>query len=486
MTSRPSIAGSAVWRTIGAGSGALIQLIGLFILARLLEPVDFGLATLALAVIQLLNLFTGHLFSEALVQIDTLKQEHVDSAFVVSMGVAGVLIAGCVAGAATIAQLLQTPDLSPLLLWMCAGLGLSPIQGVLSALLRREMQFRHLAIATVTGRLAGTGLSVGMAFAGMGVWSFVGQYLGTCGAVTLAVIWMSKWRPRIRFSLFHVRELGRFALNAQMIDFFSTAEEKIFYFLVNYLFGPVGVGYVNLAARLSDHFGRLILDVTHDVNLSTFARQLDSKELLRRSVYTAASVCSLFAFPAFLGIMVVAGELTNLAFGGGWHQVVFLAQLFAAAYLFEMAMSSVDSALYAIGRPGWYLLGGFAFLVLEVLGLLMFADFGVRSTGIVILLATALTKPVDLWVAHKLFGLKARALLRRVLWPLGCALGMGAVLVTVKAVWLKEVSDIKVLLVLVPLGMAVYGAFIWLAEPSLVRTSLGLGTGAVEAEPSNP
>jgi PST family polysaccharide transporter len=80
-----------VWTSLESFTLSGLSLISLFIFARLLSREDFGVAAIALAIVQLLTVPVELLFHDALVQRKELDALYVDSAFTFSV-VLGIVL----------------------------------------------------------------------------------------------------------------------------------------------------------------------------------------------------------------------------------------------------------------------------------------------------------------------------------------------------------------------------------------------------------
>src|SRR5512147_2851372 len=69
------------WAFLGTGAQAILQLLVLIILARLLTPLDFGLVSAALIVVQFTSIFSQLGVGPAIVQRPALEDRHVRTAF---------------------------------------------------------------------------------------------------------------------------------------------------------------------------------------------------------------------------------------------------------------------------------------------------------------------------------------------------------------------------------------------------------------------
>jgi PST family polysaccharide transporter len=91
-----SIKGFA-WAAGESAGIAVISLVSFVILARLLDPHDFGIFALAGAFIFFCNLVTAHGLADALVQRQNVDSDHLDTAFWSTLFLSIVLMGGCIA-----------------------------------------------------------------------------------------------------------------------------------------------------------------------------------------------------------------------------------------------------------------------------------------------------------------------------------------------------------------------------------------------------
>ena len=85
MALRHKAAKSILWSGLESGSTSLIAFLSLVVLAKLLQPRDFGVFSVSLAVVETAGIFTNMIFHDALVQQSVVTEKHFDSAFTVSI-----------------------------------------------------------------------------------------------------------------------------------------------------------------------------------------------------------------------------------------------------------------------------------------------------------------------------------------------------------------------------------------------------------------
>ena len=179
---RTAAARSLWWSIVETGGLAGLAFVSLAVLARLLTPTEFGLAALALGIVQMLDIATARLFGDAIVQRPDLERRHVASAFWVTLVLGATFSAICWLGGESLASVLDEPRLAAVLGWMSVGLVFSGADAILTAQRRRELDFRVLALRSLVSRVGAASVGIGAALLGYGVWSLVAQQLAA-GAV---------------------------------------------------------------------------------------------------------------------------------------------------------------------------------------------------------------------------------------------------------------------------------------------------------------
>jgi O-antigen/teichoic acid export membrane protein len=146
------------------------------------------------------------------------------------MGIGLVLCVGTIVLAGPVAAMFSEPRLVPLLRWSSLGLLIGAASEIQATLLIKEMDFRRPAIRTLLASLTGGVIGVGMALAGLGVWALIGQQLASALAGTLFLWTAGSYRPSLRFSLPHLRDLLKVSSSvfaSSLLSFFSSRLDQV-------------------------------------------------------------------------------------------------------------------------------------------------------------------------------------------------------------------------------------------------------------------
>jgi len=140
---RPRVAAGVRWGAIDQVVQVIVRFGVTLVMARLLQPSDFGLFALAMVVGNLAGLIVGLGMSDAIIQRRDLAPGHVTTAFTISAA-SGVGLAALIAGGShVLADVLGDADVAPVLMALSlmmvfAGIERTPNDMLVRSLLIRE------------------------------------------------------------------------------------------------------------------------------------------------------------------------------------------------------------------------------------------------------------------------------------------------------------------------------------------------------------
>jgi O-antigen/teichoic acid export membrane protein len=165
------------------------------IMARLLDPQDFGLVAMVTVVTGVYEIFTTAGLSLATIQRATITDEQISTLFWINIVVGIALGLLCIGTAPVLVSFYQEPRLFGIT--VAAGVGfVFAAAGVQhSALLQRQLRYSELAVIETMSLMASFALGIAMAVSGFGYWALVGSAIAL-PAITTASMWIiAAWIP---------------------------------------------------------------------------------------------------------------------------------------------------------------------------------------------------------------------------------------------------------------------------------------------------
>ncbi|MDX1615907.1 MAG: lipopolysaccharide biosynthesis protein [Candidatus Promineifilaceae bacterium] len=464
---RRKTAPGVTWRALGAWGSQLSTLVVFIVLTRLLEPEAFGLVAMATVFTSLMAVFAEQGFGQAIVQRQDLELEHLDTALWTNVIVGGGLTLLGVLVSRLVAQVYGEPQLRPVVALLSVTFLLTGLSSTQRALLQRELDFRALSTRQLAASIAGGFLGILVAGLGGGVYALVAKSLFT-SLVLMALFWQaSEWRPRLRFSYTHLRNLAGFGLSMVGIRLTNYLRLRLDDFLIGYFLGAQALGYYTVAYRL----GRLTLDlfsgVMGSVAVAAFARLQSKLRRLGRALTDMTGISSLITFPIFTTLIVLAPDLILALSGPQWLRSAPAMRILTLGGFLLSLQYFLDYLLIAIGQPGRLFSLNVLVTLATAAGFIITAPFGIEYVAAAYVVVNGAFFGAYLYLVQQSVPLDVRRYLAAGLRPLLPSALLGAFLYAINSVLAASAVNVYVRLVLSgTAGALIYSGAVYLFQPS--------------------
>jgi O-antigen/teichoic acid export membrane protein len=453
---RPVVRRVATNTALQLAGKAVVMLVGLASIAvatRYLEASGYGKFALALAFVQTFGL----LADVGLLTVAVREMSRTPGRMNELVGAVLALrlaLSLAVVPLAALASLAFPYDHEVRIAILIAGgsLVLGLANGALVGVFQAELRMGRAAVSDVAGRVAAFAALAAVAALDLGFYAVVATAAVGAGA-SLCVSWVLV-RPLARPRLGAGRAPWRPLLAAALPVGATLAVTEIYFradtFIISLFRDYDEVGAYSLAYRVIELlavFPAVVMTSVFPL-LSNYLAQGGSRERARVTIDAAGDVFLAVALPIAAGGLVVAPQVVELVAGEGFGEAADPLRLL----LFAGALAAVSGlfgyALIAAGRQASALRLSLAALVLNLaLNFALVPPLGVDAAAAVALGSELLMVAGGLWLVRRELGLRPRF---RIAWrALAAAAAMAAVLALVPA---------ESLLVLLPLGIAVYAA----------------------------
>ena len=255
----------------------LFTMASMVLMARLLTPAETGFYLVAAGVLVLVEALRDFGVATYLIQQPRLSRGAVRTAFTVTFGLSLVLACMLYLAAGNIAALFGDQRLARLLQIGTLGLLLVPFATPILGLLRREMDFRALAVLNVGGAASAALVTVCLGVLGLGAASYVwGTIAGNAVSTVLAV----RARPLLwifRPSLGSWREVLSFGAVSSSVSVLNMAFDMLPRLALGRILGFDAVGLYGRALTLCQIPDRAIASALSPVVLPAFAARVRAR-----------------------------------------------------------------------------------------------------------------------------------------------------------------------------------------------------------------
>jgi O-antigen/teichoic acid export membrane protein len=351
---RKRAAGGAQWTASAAAVNALIGFVQTAVLAHLLAPQDFGLASMAAVVVAFAQLFSDAGVSSAIIYRREPTAHELSSLYWFNV-VVGFAIFGALSLATPVAaSLFNEPKLEdPLRLAMAAFL-IAPFGQQFQFLLQKELRFRSIALISLCGYAANLAVAIALAANGAGVYSLiVGQLTNTTVRTILLIASRRQVLPALHFSrrdLAGYLGFGAYQMGDKAANFFNA---YLLHGLIGSMLGSHVLGIYTLAFELAFKPLEAITPIVTRVAFPVLARIREDKARVRRGYMSMLGLLSMVNFPIALGTAAAAPVLVPAIYGDAWSAAIPLVEILALVSLLRSSGSPVGALMLGLGKANW-------------------------------------------------------------------------------------------------------------------------------------
>jgi PST family polysaccharide transporter len=373
----------------------------LIVLARLLEPKDFGLVAMVTAVTGIFDIFKTAGLSIVTIQRDTISDEQVSTLFWVNIGIGALLSALTFAIAPALAAFYHEPRLFWVAFALAFGFLVNAAGVQHNALLQRQMRFGTLAAIDIACLSASAVVGVGMALLGYGYWSLVGMTLTQPAVATSGAWLLARWvpgRPRRCVGVGSMLKFGGTVTLDSLVTYIGYNAEKI---LLGRFWGTEALGIYGRAYQLVNLPTRNLNSAIGGVAYSALSRLQNDPPRFKSYFLKGYSLVLALTLPITIGCALLANDLVLVVLGPKWKNAVALLRLLAPTILAFALIDPFSWLLVATGKVMRSLKIGLVIAPLVIAAYFIGLPYGPKGVAIgYSAMMTLLIIPVIAWCKH--------------------------------------------------------------------------------------
>lgn len=319
-------------------------------LARLLDPGEFGILGMAIVFTGFAQLFADFGIGSAIIQNRKLDDLVLSSSFWANTGVALLLVVSLAAASPLVAMFYNNPVLGPVVAVLSASLFFSGLTVIPRAILYKQMEFSKVAKAQVIGSFLGSLAAVSLALEGFGIWSLVAQPLLGSAVVAWLTYAYSGWKPKREFSWSSIQSLLHFSAGVIGSDLLNYANRNADNLLIGKFLGSGALGYYSLAYQLMLYPLEQVAGVIVRVLFPTLAQLQVDMVRFRQAYLKSVSAIALVTFPMMMGLYVVSNDFVLVVFGEKWLPMLPVLKILCFVGMLQSVGTTVGTIYLSTGR----------------------------------------------------------------------------------------------------------------------------------------
>lgn len=368
-------------KLLSQGLSLFVRVGSLMILARLLDPKDFGLVGMVTAFTGVLDLFRDFGLSSAAVQRSTVTDEQISTLFWINILVGTAL---CILGfalAPAVAVFYHEPRLAPVMDVLALGFLFNAAGVQHSVLLQRQMRFTALTVVGTAAFILGTAVAIGAAKAGYGYWALVAMTVTQPLANTIGLWMATSWIPGMPAKQTGIRSMMRFGgtltLNG-LVAYIAFNAEKV---LLGRFWGAEAIGLYGRAYQLVNVPTSTLNGAVGEVAFAGLSRVQDDPPRFRSYFLKGYSLVLAMTLPVTIVCTFFAPDVILVLLGPKWGDAAPIFRLLAPTVLMFAIINPVGWVLYSLGLVGRGLKVALVFAPIILVGYLLGLSHGPKGVA---------------------------------------------------------------------------------------------------------
>lgn len=313
-----------IWSGLERLSVQGVQFLVMLVIARILEPKDFGLVGMLAIFLAVAQSLIDSGFSQALIR----KQDRADidnsTVFYFNIVVSLILYVILYIIAPYVSEFYHEPQLTSLMRVMCLIVIINSFAVVQRAIFTAFIDFRTQAKASFIAAVISGGVGVTLALKGFGVWTLVFQQLINAGISTMMLWTFSNWCPQLAYSWKSFRELYAFGSKLMISGLIDTVYNNMYQLVVGKVFSASSLGHYTQANTFTQLPSANITNILQRVTYPVLCTLQDDNERLRKDYRQLLKLSAFIVFPLMCGLAAVAYPLVEILLGKKWHFAAIL------------------------------------------------------------------------------------------------------------------------------------------------------------------
>lgn len=372
---KEKVVSGVVWSAIQKFGTILLNFISSIILARLLMPEDYGCIGMLAIFMAVSSTFIDGGFGSALIQKKRPSDEDYSTIFIWNIFLSILIYLILFVSAPGISVFFHTEILCGVLRVQSLVLIINASKIVQLNVLKKQLDFKKIAIVDVSVSIVSLGLTIVLAIHGAGVWALVCQQL-TLSLFTAVTYWIvCPWKPRLIFSKDSFSELfgfGGFVLLSNLLNTFCNNIQGI---LIGRFYTPVTMGYYSKAKSTEELSSTFVSQIVEQVAYPVLVEAQGDMDYMKRMLNKFSIVLAFISFPMMLILAILAEPIFQILYSNRWLGSVPYFQILCFAGIAICMQGITYYAVAALGKSRamfkWTFVKRGVGLILLVLGMVI-------------------------------------------------------------------------------------------------------------------
>lgn len=427
------------WSGIDRVLNSVMTFGGNIVLARLLDPSDFGLVAMVAIFIAIAQNISGCGMSDGLIHKANPTERDYSTVFVFNaafglfFGVSFILLGR------PLALFFDREAIQPIMMVIGVCFFFQTLCFTQETRMRKELDMKRMAIVRLSATSSATAAGIYMAATGWGYWALVMTHSGLSVFMFIYYLLVSRWIPRFRFYRDSFKEMFGYGVHLMIAYVFNQIGRNISTSVLGKFASPAASGIYSQAQKLEE----VPYTITEAVfNWPFFAVLSNEQDHQRRVSLCADMHVRLWSINLVVGVflLLVSWPAFNLLYGAKWDAAIPVFRLLLIYGILTSMKYFYQVAMKAYGRPR--LVRDLTIIEVAIqLGLLfLFYDKGIIMIALTQIIAVALITLVHAVYYCRLLGIGYGVVLSQFVRSLAVPALAFALSASIASIWYNHVG----------------------------------------------
>ena len=379
------------------------RLLTAVVLARCLEPVEFGVAAIAMTTYELIRVFTQNGIGAKIVQVDAASLEATcNTAWRLNWIVAiGLVLVQCLL-AFPVAWYYDHASLAWMVMLLAGVYLLIPLSQVQVFLIQRQNRLKPIALLSGAQVTVDNLLTAALAIAGLGAWAVVLPKLLVTPIWVFGIRRFQNWRPQRGAGMGQWREIVRFGKHVLGVEVLKATRLHMDNLIIGRFLGLEALGIYYFARNAGLGISLSLINSFNTALYPHFCEAQGNLPLLREKFHSSLQTIALIVPPLIILQAALAPWYVPLVFGKQWSAAVPVLMLLCLSALPRPFGEGASQMMRALDRPEVDFFWGVLFTALFLGAVFAGLAGGVTGVALAVLLVHVLALPAyTLWVERR-------------------------------------------------------------------------------------
>lgn len=321
-----------LWNSFGTIGAGITSFLVTIVLARLLSPSHFGVLELMMVFVYIADTIVDSGFSQVLIADKNAGSSDYTSVFYVNLIIAVLVYLILFFIAPALSRYFLIPDFHRYSRVVFIAVILNSFTLIQNTVFAKEMRFRELSIVTFIATMIAGGIAIYLAYAGLGIWALVANYVLIAFFKAIFLWFRSKWFPRGFVALSSVRKYFKSGSNLLAQGIADKIVTNLESFLIGKHYHSDTLGFFSQARKINAYSTQTLVSIVQRVTFPALST-IDSDEQLLSAYRKVLRLTMFIVVPLSSFLIVVAPSFISVLLGEKWMETVPFLQLWSICSL---------------------------------------------------------------------------------------------------------------------------------------------------------